>query len=101
MTIDDLIKIYEAKKEEYGAQAYRHISSVFQEAKEQHEKDFTVTDHEQSWRSFKGKNLEKLIEHIIADEVRNLGLEVINGNTLERKNENNLSENLRQVKKIC
>ena len=30
-------------------------------------------DHEQSWRAFKGKNLEKLIIHIIVDEVKALG----------------------------
>ena len=99
MTIKDLIKIYETKKEKYGAQAYRHISNVLKEAKEQHKKDFTETDHEQSWRAFKGKNLEKLIEYIITDEVRDLGLEVVNGNTLERTNESNLPEDIGQVKR--
>ena len=99
MTIKDLIKIYETKKEKYGAQAYRHISNVLKEAKEQHKKDFTGNDHEQSWRAFKGKNLEKLIEYIIADEVRDLGLEVVNGNTLERTNESNLPEDLGQIKR--
>lgn len=99
MTIKDLIKIYETKKEKYGAQAYRHISNVLKEAKGQHKKDFTGNDHEQSWRAFKGKNLEKLIEYIITDEVRDLGLEVINGNTLERTNESNLPENIGQIKR--
>ena len=99
MTIKDLIKIYETKKEKYGTQAYRHISNVLKEAKEQHKKDFTGNDHEQSWRAFKGKNLEKLIEYIITDEVRDLGLEVINGNTLERTNESNLPEDIGQVKR--
>ncbi|NQU83556.1 MAG: DNA modification methylase [Parcubacteria group bacterium] len=99
MTIDDLIKIYEVKKEEFGLEAYRHISNVLKEAKEQHKKDFTGNDHEQSWRAFKGKNLEKLIEHIITDEVRDLGLEVVNGNTLERTKESNLPENMGKVKR--
>ena len=58
MTIQDLIKIYESKKAQYGVQAYRHISNVLSEAKEQHKKDFTGNDHEQSWKAFKGKNLE-------------------------------------------
>ncbi|MCS6820553.1 MAG: hypothetical protein NZ551_01655 [Microscillaceae bacterium] len=31
-------------------------------------------DQEQSWRAFKGKNLEKLIEYIITDEIQSLGL---------------------------
>jgi len=99
MTIKDLIKIYEIKKKKFGPQAYRHISNVLKEAKEQHEKDFTGNDHEQSWRAFKGKNLEKLIEYIIMDEVRELGLEVINGNTLERTNESNLPKDLGQIKR--
>ena len=99
MTIKDLIKIYETKKTKYGIEAYRHISNVFKEAKEQHKKDFTGKDHEQSWRAFKGKNLEKLIEYIITDEVRGLGLEVVNGNALERTNESNLSEELGQIKR--
>jgi len=99
MTIKDLIKIYETKKEKYGTQAYRYISNVLKEAKEQHKKDFTGNDHEQSWRAFKGKNLEKLIQYIITDEVKDLGLEVINGNTLERTNGANLSKELSLVKR--
>ena len=99
MTIKDLIKNYETKKEKYGAQAYRHISNVLKEAKEQHKKDFTGKDHEQSWKAFKGKNLEKLIEHIITDNVRNLGLEVVNGNILERTKGSNLSKELSLVKR--
>jgi len=99
MTIKDLIKIYETKKTKYDKEAYRHISNVLQEAKKQHKKDFTGKDHEQSWRAFKGKNLEKLIEYIIIDEVKGLGLEVVNGNTLERTNESNLSKELGQIKR--
>jgi len=99
MNIKDLIKIYDVKKAEFNDNAYRHISNVLKEAKEQHKKDFTGKDHEQSWRAFKGKNLEKLIQHIIADEIRALGLEVINGNVLERTYESNLSEELGQVKR--
>jgi len=99
MNIKDLIKIYETKKTEFGIQAYRHISNVLKEAKEQHKKDFSGNDHEQSWRAFKGKNLEKLIEYIITDEVEELGLKVVNGNTLERTNGSNLSKELSLVKR--
>jgi type II restriction enzyme len=99
MTIDDLIKIYEVKKEKHGPQAYRHVSSVLREAKERHKQDFSGNDHEQSWKAFKGKNLEGLIIHIIEDEVRGLGLKVVNGNKLERTNEENLSEELSLVKR--
>ena len=99
MTINDLIKIYETKKKKYGIEAYRHISNVLKEAKEQHGIDFTGNDHEQSWRAFKGKNLEKLIEYIITDEVHALNLQVVNGNSLERTNGSNLSKELSVVKR--
>lgn len=99
MKIEDLIKIYEIKKTKYGVEAYRHISNLLKEAKEQHKEDFTGDDHEQSWRAFKGKNLEKLIEYIIADEVNALGLRVVNGNSLEKTNGQNLSKELSLVKR--
>ncbi len=99
MTINDLIKIYEIKKKKHGAQAYRYISSVLKEAKEWHKKDFSGDDHEQSWRAFKGKNLEKLIIYIVEDEIKALGLKVINGNKLERSREENLSEEIALVKR--
>jgi len=99
MTIQDLIKIYEEKKKKYGIQAYRYISDVLEEAKEKHKQDFKGKDHEQSWRAFKGKNLEKLVIYIIKKEVENLGLKIIEGNILERKNSKNLSEELSRVKR--
>jgi type II restriction enzyme len=99
MKIEDIIRLYEQKKKEVGNNAYRFISEILQNAKEQHKSDFVGNDHEQSWRSFKGKNLEKLIEHIIVDEVRNLGLDIINGNSLEKTNSANLSKLLSTVKR--
>ena len=56
-------------------------------------------DHEQSWRAFKGKNLEKLIVKIIEDEVQTLGLKIVDGNSLERTKAENLSEELSRVKR--
>jgi len=99
VNIKDLIKMYEKKKVEFGTEAYRFVSNVLKEAKEQHKQEFKGIDHEQSWRAFKGKNLEKLIEHIIIDEVKALGLEVVNGNTLERTHAENLSKELSLVKR--
>jgi type II restriction enzyme len=112
MTIKDLITIYESKKSAYGENAYKHISNLLTEAKIQHKIDFLDSkaakkarnqgkepDHEQSWRAFKGKNLEKLIEYIITDKIQSLGLKVINGNSLERTEGKNLSEELGKVKR--
>ncbi|WP_295163059.1 BsaWI family type II restriction enzyme [uncultured Brachyspira sp.] len=88
MTYKDLITLYEDKKKIYGNDAYKHISELLRESKENHKKfalQNGVNDIEQSWRAFKGKNLEKMIEYIITDEVKKLGLSIINGNKLERK----------------
>ena len=88
MTFEDLINLYEDKKKIYRDNTYKYISDILKEAKEKH-KQFAlhngITDTEQSWRAFKGKNLEKMIEYIITDEVKKIGLSIINGNKLERK----------------
>jgi type II restriction enzyme len=97
MTINDLIKMYEAKKNLYGVSAYKYISQVLTEAKEQHKNAFfqsktalnalkagKMPDHEQSWKSFKGKGLEKLVEHIIQEEVKKVGLAVVNGGNIAK-----------------
>jgi len=103
MIFKDLVKLYEEKKK-FGTEAYKHVSELLSEAKELHRKDFfkhptPQGDHEQSWRSFKGKNLEKLIAYIIRDEVESLGLRLINGNTLELTKSENLSKELSMVKR--
>lgn len=99
MTFEDLKDIYETKKKKYGKQTYRYISSILQEAKKQHKENFMGDDHEQSWRSFKGKNFEKLIEYIIEDKVHDLGLEIVNGNKLEKTASGNLSKELNLIKR--
>lgn len=103
MTVQNLIEIYESKKAKFGNETYKYISQIFEEAKQIH-KNFALQkglrDTEQSWRAFKGKNLEKLIEYIIADSVRNLGLEIINGNKLEKTK--NLPKKLEIIKRnLC
>ena len=101
MEFEDIRNLYERYKKKHGNKTYKKISELLIEAKEIHKRDFLKLkpngDHEQSWRAFKGKNLEKLIIHIIVDEVRALGLDVINGNSLERNN--NLPTQLEKVKR--
>jgi type II restriction enzyme len=104
MKFKDLVEMYEIKKKRFGVEAYRHISELLNEAKEVHRSDFLKNptpqgDHEQSWRAFKGKNLEKLIAYIIKDEIESLGLKLVEGNTLERARSENLSRELSMVKK--
>jgi len=102
MDFDDLKRLYLKKRKKLGANAYKHISGLLKEAKELHKQDWLEHptpsgDHEQSWRAFKGKNLEKLVQYIITEEVENLGLKVVNGNKLERST--SLSMELSQVKR--
>lgn len=111
MNIDKLIELYEIEKKIHGKNTYRRISKILASAKELHKEHFLkgktakkaiaegrVPSYNQSWRAFKGKNLEKLIIHIIADEVSDLKLELINGNVLNKKTEN-LSVHLAKVKR--
>ena len=102
MNFEDLKNLYLKKKEKFGTDTYKHISELLKETKEIHRQDWLKNptpnrDHEQSWRAFKGKNLEKLVQYIITDEVEGLGLKVVNGNKLERTV--NLSKELSQVKR--
>lgn len=40
MTIKDLIKLYEKKKEKYSSDVFEYISELLQEAKRLHKKDW-------------------------------------------------------------
>jgi len=102
MIFEDLKKLYLQKKGQFGINAYKYISELLKEAKEIHMQDWLkhptkARDHEQSWKAFKGKNLEKLIQFIITEEVEDLGLKVINGNKLERTKK--LSLELSKIKR--
>lgn len=104
MKFEDLLNLYRKKEKQFGSDAFKHISELLQEAKELHKKDWLKSptksrDHEQSWRAFKGKNLEKLILSIIESEVGKLGLKVVNGSALERTKSENLSKELSRVKR--
>ncbi len=104
MKFNDLVNLYEQAKRAYGDNAYKYISELLKKAKGIHKKDWAKNptpnmDHEQSWRAFKGKNLEKLVMYIIRDEVESLGLKIVDGNTLERTNSTNLSRELSSVKR--
>ncbi len=104
MKFEDLLKLYEEKRKQYGDEAYKHISEIFREAKELHYRDWLKHptkrgDHEQSWRAWKGKNLEKLILYIVKKEVEALGLKIVEGNKLERTKSENLSLELSLVKR--
>jgi len=112
ITFKHLLQIYNEKKQLYGVHTYKYISKILSETKKLHKEYFMnsataaktiasgrTPDHEQSWRAFKGKNLEKLVMHIIKDEVEEVGLKIIEGNTLERTNSKNLPRELGILKR--
>ncbi len=98
-SIDDLITIYESYHTRFNQQSYKYISKILADAKPEHLKTFEGKDHEQSWRAFKGKNLEKLIVHIIKNEVEKLGLKIILGHEIERRREDKLTIQMAQVRR--
>ncbi len=109
MIFGDLVKLYEEKKTKYGKDAYRHVSELFQEAKSRHREEYLgrpatkkkqaqgkEVDPDQAWRAFKGKNFEKLILHILSDEISSLGLKCTTDKSLDKKR---LSEELSKVRR--
>lgn len=104
MSLNDLLRLYEEFKDKYQSDAYKHVSELLRKAKTIHKEYWRRNptpdkDHEQSWRAFKGKNLEKLVIHIIKQEVEDLGLKIVDGNTLDRTTSENLSKELNLVKR--
>ncbi len=96
---EDLKNLYDKMVEEKGAEAYRYIHDLLEEAQQlryaylaAHDPD---KDKGQSWRSFIGKNFEKLLQYIITEAIESHGVKVINGSTLNRKR---LSQELGAVK---
>lgn len=100
-SFEDLKTLYDEMQLAEGDRAYRSVTQLLQRAKEDHRQDFLkrrpTGDHEQSWRAFKGKNFEKLIRHIISEPIQSLGLEIVNGDKLERSKR--LSQKLDAVKR--
>jgi len=100
----DPIKMYEELKRKYGLNAYKHISDLLAAAKELHRRNFAENpspraDFEQSWKPVKGSILEKLIIHILEDEVVLMGLNIVSGKRLGNIKSQNLSKGLSLVKR--
>jgi type II restriction enzyme len=81
MDIEELKELYTVKQQEYGVDAYRHISELLNEAKAIHkeawEKENPNGNHGQSWNAIKGHRLELLIRHIIVQQIQLLGLKIM------------------------
>ena len=104
MTTQDIISLYEEYKKKYGKNAYKHISVLLSDAKKIHYQDFLKhptpkKDHEQSWKGFKGNALERLIDHILKEQIVALGLKIVRGRKFERTYPENLTLELQNVKR--
>jgi len=104
MTTKDVINLYEEYQKKYGEDAYKHISALLVEAKAIHYQDFLKhptpkNDHEQSWKGFKGNVLERLIDHILKEQIFALGLKIVRGKKFERTHPENLTTELQNVKR--
>ncbi len=111
MKFKDVLALYEEFKKKYGKNASKHISELLAQIKDPYKAEYLhsakakaliakgkTPDAEQSWKSFKGHSLENLVLHIIKDEVKNLGLEIVKGDTLERRKDKNLSPDQKLVR---
>ena len=104
MTFEELTKLYEKYRQKYKDEAYKHISELFDEAKIIYKKDWLKKpspgkDFEQSWKPFKGHNLENLILYIIQKEIEVLELKVVSGSKFEKIRPENLTKELSRVKR--
>ena len=88
--------LYNEMEQERGKEVYKYVLELLQEA--QSSRNVSGKDEGQSSRSSNGHNFEKLLQYIITESLEGLGLKVVNGNTLGRKADRNLTEELRQVK---
>lgn len=70
MTFEDILKIYEEKKKE-NPDSFNFVKNIFDEIKETYKEKATQMgkDANQSWNSWSGKNLEKLITQILKDYI--------------------------------
>src|SRR3990172_11978576 len=70
MTYDEFFKLYTLKKEETPTN-FSFVKNIFDEIKEVYKERAAKIgkDANQSWNSWSGKNLEKLITHIIKDYI--------------------------------
>ncbi len=86
---EDLKNLYNKMKDEKGEETYKYVQELLKKAQVLHAAYLDAhkpeKDKGQSWRSFKGKNFEKLLQYIITDSIEALGLKLINGSTLDRR----------------
>ena len=97
---EDLKNLYHEMEDEKGEDTYKYMPELLQKAEELHRayhiEHKTGKDIGQSWRSFKGKNFQKLIQYIITESIEKLGLKVVNDDKLENRH---LSQQLDTVKR--
>ena len=96
---DDLLKIYNRYHNKRGAEIYKYLNEILEEAQKEHEARYEGKDSAQSWKAFKGNNFERLFVHMVREEIESYGLTVIQGSRLGRTEEDNLTDEEREVRR--
>lgn len=77
MTAEEIVDLYVKMNVDSSLTNYELIPDVLRIAREEHKNTFDRGNFEQSWRSVKGKGLEKVVEYILTQELRRIGLELV------------------------
>ena len=103
-SFEDLMTTYEEYEKKHGINAPNFLSEILSKAKGRHREAYLRRkpdgDADQSWRAFKGKNTEKLIEMILRRELSKHNISIVNGNRLERSKEENLEDDEKEIQKL-
>ena len=74
---NDLVKLYL----KLGEQGFEFIPELLEIAREEHKEDFPPDkDFEQSWRSVKGRGLERVLEYMLKQQLKAMDLELLQAN---------------------
>ena len=103
-SFEDLMATYEEYEKKHGISALDLLSDILSKAKNMHREAYLHRkpdgDADQSWRAFKGKNTEKLIEMILRRELSKHNISIINGNRLERSKKENLKDDEQEIQEL-
>lgn len=88
-SFEDVRKLYNEMELTKGKDAYRYVSEVLEKSEVPYKEDYfrrnpgkNADSANQSWRNFKGRAFEHLLQYIITDSIEEIGLKVVNGDEL-------------------
>ncbi|MBC6445506.1 MAG: DNA modification methylase [Alphaproteobacteria bacterium GM202ARS2] len=67
------------QKKQSNESIYKQISAFLKEAQDNHRKSYQGKDPAQSWKTVKGNAIEKIVRHIIDNDIVSLGMVAVGG----------------------